>query len=266
MLRVLVAVLVGASLAAGCPPAGETDGGSDGAVHDGGVPDGSSVDVSPDAGCANPCAAEGVTVRGECEGSTLRYCEGDCIVERDCATLAGGPYICGDWDPSSAEYFECLASAGQPCEPNYRTCNPADTCQVDCCNGNPPCNPSAAPPLHCDPQSTVCVVVDGGVPDAAPADVALLDAATGDALLSDAAQPDAAQPDAALPDAALPDAAVDDGWVPDAAVADTAVADQAAFDSQWPDTAAADQTSDSAVVDAGAGDAPAADSEVVDGN
>ena len=255
MLRLLLALVAGALCILGCPPANQQDGGRDGALSDGGAADGAGADASADASCGNACAAAGLTVRGECNGTTLRYCEGDCIFERNCATLAGGPFSCGDMDPGSSNYYECLAAVDQPCEPHYSTCNPAGNCSTDCCNGNPPCDPGAATALVCSPQSTVCVVADGGVRDGA-----VVDATLADTTRVDAAPRDIAQHDAWVADSRVADAALGDSHGPDTATTDTAVADHAGTDSAAAvDHAASDSWQPDAAVDAGELDVPAGD-------
>jgi len=255
MPRLLLALVASALCILGCPPSGQQDGGRDGAVSDGGVVDSAGSDASADASCGHQCVAAGLTVRGECNGTTLRYCEDDCIVERNCATLAGGPFSCGDMDPGSSNYYECLAALDQACEPHYSTCNPAGNCSTDCCNGNPPCDPGAATALVCDPQSTVCAVADGGRRDAT-----VVDATPADATRVDTAARDVAAHDARVTDSRVPDAALGDSHAADTATADTAPVDHGGTDSATAvDHAASDSWQPEAAVDAGALDVLAGD-------
>lgn len=202
-------VLVLGALVTGCPsPAGD-DAGNDAGPSDAAAVDTSAPDIGFDSGCATPCGA--ITVEGTCQGSVLRFCDNNCLVERDCATAANGPYTCGEY----GAFYECLAGVGQACEPDYWNCDPATTC-----NGHFPCDEASG--LVCSgATSPVCATAgsDAGTPDSA---------ATSDTSVVDAGTPDTATaPDTtSAPDTAtVPDTAV----VEDSAVvADSATVEDSA--------------------------------------
>lgn len=226
-------VSVGLLLSA-CPQDLETDAGAlDAGLSDTAILDSnSSVDANPDAGCEQACGTAGedsLTVEGECQGNLLRYCENNCVVERDCQGMAGGPYSCGLYGP----FYECLAGAGQDYKPQYWDCDPLTNC-----TGNQPCDEGAG--LHCETRGSSFICVTGEAVDAGE-----LDAASAE----DASPADANAPDTA----SVSDSAVSDSQSADAETADVAVADVAAVDSNSPD--AGSQASDAQLSDLSAGDA-----------
>lgn len=190
----ILGLFIGAAFLQACPQASPQDAGAtDAAILDASQSDSAQEqDAASDAGCAQSCDQAGDTplsVEGECVDSLLRYCENNCVVEIDCAGLAGGPYICGLYAP----FYECLAGAGQDCEPNYWDCDPATNC-----TGQQPCDESAG--LFCEERGTSFLCVHSESMDAGPnpEDAAFFDAAATDSAMADrdaANPPDSANTD-----------------------------------------------------------------------
>jgi len=106
-----------------------------------------------DLGC--PTCGE-VQLGGLCDGDLLSFCDNGCLITRDCAAQQGGPFHCGPLPPEE-DWYECLASIGQACEPDYFDCAPGLTC-----TGNYPCDPALG--LVC--ESEICVeAIDAGATD-----------------------------------------------------------------------------------------------------
>lgn len=208
----IVNLFFGASLLQACPQASPSDAGA----TDAGLSDAAQMDsaqeqdAGQDAGCAQDCILDdgtALSVEGTCDGTLLRYCENNCLVERDCAGMAGGPYSCGLYGP----FYECLAGAGQDCEPNYWDCDPATNC-----NGQQPCDENAG--LYCEERGASFLCVHAEMEDAGPG---LEDATSADVNTVDAMISDAGQDDAQIADANTLDSAVEDGRVYDANLEDT---------------------------------------------
>ena len=111
----------GAPADAGTPP---DDAGTP--PEDAGAPD--DAGVAPD-----PC--EGLTIQGECNGTQLRYCQDDAIVEVECDTLNGqapaGTATCGEID---AEWgFDCKLVDGEACQGDnfVAFCQDGSGCTID---------------------------------------------------------------------------------------------------------------------------------------
>ncbi|MFH1808988.1 MAG: hypothetical protein ABIJ09_09605 [Pseudomonadota bacterium] len=224
-------LLLGVLLVACPPPAGDDAGTGDAGPTDRAGTDTGTTEAGFDSGCSAACGT--ITVEGVCQGTLLRFCDNNCLVERDCATAAGGPFTCGLY----GAFNECLAGLSQACEPDYWNCDPATTC-----NGNFPCDESDG--LECSGgTSPTCIQAgtDAGMQDAATTS----DAATGNdtAVASDASSPDqgTASDSAVTTDSTVStDAATEDGSVATDSAVDTDAAmavDAGTTDATTTDTA-----------------------------
>jgi|GEM_PF-793757 len=113
-----------------------------------------STSADPNTPVCDPCM--GLTLQGECAGTTVRYCANDTIVEYDCATqFPNTPATCGE---ISAEWgFDCMIGVGGSCrwvnqqqEPVTTFCETGDGCFDDldaqtatCVDNVGTCNPDA---------------------------------------------------------------------------------------------------------------------------
>jgi hypothetical protein len=189
-----------------CPPASETDAGTKDAVVVDAVVGDDTGNNPVDSGCSNATPCGEITPIGECSGTTLRFCDDNCLLEQDCAQEPGGPYSCG----LIGSFHDCLAGAGQACEPDYWGCDPATDC-----TGNYPCDPQGQ--LSCVEE--VCIGgVDAGHDDAHLPDVNVDDASADDVTVADAGADDTNTVDTAVID----DAAIDDAGTQDMATAEDA--------------------------------------------
>ena len=102
-----------------------------------------------------------VTLQGECDGTTLRYCSQDTLVEVDCDTLDGqapaGTATCGEID---AEWgFDCMFTDGQACqgEDFVAFCQDGSGCTVDLDAQQATCTATGT----CTPDENFAAVCNG---------------------------------------------------------------------------------------------------------
>ncbi|MFH1811952.1 MAG: hypothetical protein ABIJ09_24655 [Pseudomonadota bacterium] len=123
----------------------------DAAGTDTAMPDATGTDASTCAPCGN------ITFVGECNTDVLTWCNPDgCLQSYDCSTdsAGGSPLHCAQFNPTWG--FDCLAGAGQPCNPDYPNRPTSPNAPV-----SPGCDPTAG---TCSPTSFVCgPAADGGV-------------------------------------------------------------------------------------------------------
>lgn len=286
-MKNLLAVVAGAALVAGCPPASNDDAGPpDSGALDAGAADLGRADTSPVDTGGVPCGD--VTVLGACQGATLQYCDSDDneLVTFDCSTVADG-VTCGltdcDDDPDACWGYDCVTGPGGECDDDFGaedsvfcdieqglgcidgTCAESAACDpaafTNSCAGNTlrecwsgrestyACGNSA----QCGADShgrTYCLSKLNGGCDLTGDPP--FECVAGLVCSSTTAAGRCVGVDGGTPDSAT-DAAVGDAAVHDAAVHDAAVHDSAVPEASAPDTAVSDRAVSEAAVFEGGG-------------
>lgn len=131
-----------------------------GAVDDAGTIDdaGTEVDASGTDAATNCTPCGDVTFIGACDSDQVTWCDGDgCLRGVDCSAemISGAPLHCAEFSQDWG--FDCLAAAGQGCNPDYPE-QPSDPNAPS----SPGCDPSAG---TCNSATFICgTAPDGGFP------------------------------------------------------------------------------------------------------